>query len=89
VNAGFTVSAPQAGYFVVADAAALGVTDAAAFCRALPAMVGVVGIPITAFVHEDRRGPYASLVRFAYCKKVDLLERAAAQLSTLGSTINR
>ena len=81
--AGFGVSRPQAGYFVIAHAAPLGVTDAAEFCRALPALAGVVGVPVTAFVHEDRRDGYRSLVRFAFCKKVDLLERASAQLAEL------
>jgi N-succinyldiaminopimelate aminotransferase len=81
IAAGFTVSAPQAGYFVIADAAPLGVSDADEFCRALPALAGVVGVPVTAFVHPDRRSGYESLVRFAFCKKVDLLERAAAQLT--------
>jgi N-succinyldiaminopimelate aminotransferase len=32
-------------------------------------------------VHPDRRADYASLVRFAFCKKTELLERAAAQLA--------
>ena len=81
--AGFAVSTPQAGYFVVADAAPLGVTDSAEFCRALPALAGVVGVPVTAFVHPDRRAGYRSLVRFAFCKKVELLERASAQLAGL------
>ncbi len=81
--AGFGVPRPQAGYFVIADAAPLGVTDAAEFCRALPALAGVVAVPVTAFVHEDRRDGYRSLVRFAFCKKVELLERASAQLAEL------
>ena len=84
--AGFTVSRPQAGYFVIADAAPLGVTDAAEFCRALPHLAGVVAVPVTAFVHPDRRDGYESLLRFAFCKKVELLERAAAQLGALKST---
>jgi N-succinyldiaminopimelate aminotransferase len=79
--AGFGVSSPQAGYFVIADAAQLGVTDGDEFCRALPGLAGVVGVPLTAFVHPDRRADYASLVRFAFCKKIELLERAAAQLA--------
>ena len=81
--AGFTVSRPQAGYFVIADAAPLGVTDAAEFCRALPALAGVVGVPVTAFVHPDRRSGFESLVRFAFCKRFDVLELASAQLSRL------
>ena len=86
VAAGFGVSRPQAGYFVIADAAPLGVTDAAEFCRALPALAGVVGVPVTAFVHPDRRTGYTSLVRFAFCKRAELLELASAQLAGLRST---
>lgn len=83
--AGFGVSRPQAGYFVIGDASPLGVSDAAEFCRALPALAGVVGVPVTAFVHPDRRAGFESLVRFAFCKRVDVLERAAAQLAGLRS----
>lgn len=80
-TAGFTVYAPQGGYFTVADATALGGTDAAAFCRALPERAGVVAIPLTAFVSEPRRHEYAGLVRFAACKRVDVLEEAASRLA--------
>lgn len=83
VAAGFGVSRPNAGYFVIADAAPLGVTDAAEFCRALPARAGVVAVPVTAFVRPEHRDGYGSLLRFAFCKKVDVLERAAAQLAAL------
>ena len=84
-SAGFAVSTPQAGYFVIADAAPLGITDAADFCRALPHVAGVVAVPVTAFVHPDRRAGFESLLRFAFCKKVDVLERAAKQLAGLKS----
>lgn len=79
--AGFTVHAPQGGYFTVADATALGGQDAAAFCRALPERVGVVAIPLTAFVSEEHRSEYAGLVRFAACKRVEVLEEAATRLA--------
>jgi N-succinyldiaminopimelate aminotransferase len=84
VAAGFTVSRPDGGYFVVADAAPLGYSDGAELCRRLPELAGVVAVPITAFVHEERRAQYSSLLRFAYCKKFELLERAAGQLAGLG-----
>jgi len=80
-TAGFAVSQPKAGYFVVADAAPLGATDAAEFCRALPARSGVVAVPITAFVRENRRAEFATLVRFAFCKQLHILEEAAARLA--------
>ena len=82
-KAGFAVSESHGSYFVVADAAPLGFTDAAALCRQLPDLAGVVGVPISAFVTDRNKGEYASLVRFAFCKRVEVLERASAQLARL------
>jgi N-succinyldiaminopimelate aminotransferase len=82
-KAGFAVSESLGSYFVVADAAPLGFPDAAAFCRQLPDLAGVVAVPITAFVSDENKGDYASLVRFAFCKRVEVLERASAQLARL------
>jgi N-succinyldiaminopimelate aminotransferase len=82
-RAGFDVTHPAGGYFIVADAAPLGFPDAGAFCRQLPALAGVVAVPVTAFVHEQHRDCYASLVRFAYCKKLESLEAASAKLLAL------
>jgi N-succinyldiaminopimelate aminotransferase len=83
-RAGLAVSRPSGSYFTVADAAPLGATDAEAFCRALPDRVGVVAIPLTAFVTPEHRHHYASLVRFAACKRVEVLEEAATRLAALG-----
>ena len=87
-TAGFTTISPSAGYFVVADAAPLGSVfadagDSAAFCRHLPALAGVVAVPVTAFVRPEHRAQYASLVRFAFCKRVEVLEDAVARLGAL------
>ncbi|WP_106814291.1 aminotransferase class I/II-fold pyridoxal phosphate-dependent enzyme [Microbacterium timonense] len=79
--AGLVVSTPAGSYFTVADAAALGATDAAEFCRALPERAGVVAIPLTAFTTPAHRDDYRSLVRFAACKRVDVLEEAASRLA--------
>jgi N-succinyldiaminopimelate aminotransferase len=81
--AGFGVSRPAGSYFVIADAAPLGHHDAEEFCRRLPELAGVVGIPLTAFVHPERRAPYASLVRFAFCKRVAVIEEATRRLGEL------
>lgn len=83
--AGFAVSLPAAGYFIVADAAALGYDDGAALCRRLPELAGVVGVPVSAFVHPDRQGEYRSLVRFAFCKRLDVLEEASRRLAGLST----
>jgi N-succinyldiaminopimelate aminotransferase len=80
---GFTVTRPQGGYFILADAAPLGFGNAADLCRKLPALAGVVGVPVSAFVRDDRAGEYASLVRFAYCKKMESIEQASAKLLAL------
>jgi N-succinyldiaminopimelate aminotransferase len=68
---------------VIADAAPLGFPDADELCRRLPELAGVVGVPLGAFVREDHRDGYRSLVRFAFCKRTEVLERAAAQLAHL------
>jgi len=82
-KAGFTISTPQAGYFVVADAAPLGFDDASALARKLPELAGVVGIPVTAFVRPQTRGGYSSLLRFAFCKRQSVLEEASERLAGL------
>jgi N-succinyldiaminopimelate aminotransferase len=82
-RAGFEVSRPDGSYFVIADAAPLGFDDAVELCRRLPELAGVVGIPLTAFVRPERHAGYRSLVRFAFCKRTDVLERASAQLTDL------
>ena len=84
-HAGFELSVPDAGYFVVVDAATVGHPDGEALCRRLPELAGVVAVPLTAFVHPDRRESYRSLVRFAFCKRVDVLEEASARLAKLGA----
>jgi N-succinyldiaminopimelate aminotransferase len=81
--AGFTLTVPQGSYFIVADAAALGHTDGVEFCRDLPDRAGVVGIPISAFCLPEHKPEYASLVRFAFCKRVDVLEDAVVRLALL------
>ena len=82
-RAGFSVTTPQAGYFIIADAAPLGILDASTFARELPAAARVVGIPVTAFVRPENRAPYASLLRFAFCKRQSVLEEAAERLAEL------
>ena len=83
VAAGFSVAPSRGGYFVVADAAPLGFDDAADLCRRLPELAGVVGVPVSAFCHEEAAAEHASRIRFAFCKRTEVLERAATQLAAL------
>jgi N-succinyldiaminopimelate aminotransferase len=43
----------------------------------------VVAIPLTAFVTPAHREDFSTLVRFAACKKVEVLEEAASRLAVL------
>lgn len=81
--AGFEVSVPAGSYFTVADARALMEpgTDAADFCRSLPERAGVAAIPVTAFATPAHRGEVATLVRFAACKRTEVIEEAARRLA--------
>jgi len=79
--AGLTVARPAATYFVIADAAPLGVSDALDFCRQMPALCGVVGVPVSVFC--DDKDAARTLVRFAFCKSDELLGDAVARLTTL------
>ncbi len=77
-TAGLEVSVPQGGYFVNADIAPLGADDASAWCRALPERAGVVAIPTSAFYGDADAG--RTLVRFAFCKRPEVIEEAVARL---------
>jgi N-succinyldiaminopimelate aminotransferase len=79
--AGFVVHRPAGTYFVTTDIRPLGEEDGFAFCRALPERCGVVAIPNAVFYdHRDEGAPF---VRFAFCKRVDVLEEAVARLKSL------
>jgi len=77
-EAGFEVFRPQGTYFITTDIRPLGETDGFAFCRALPERAGVVAIPNAVFY--DHREAGAPFVRFAFCKRTEVLEEAAKRL---------
>jgi N-succinyldiaminopimelate aminotransferase len=76
--AGFEVFRPQGTYFITTDIAALGEKDALAFCRGLPERSGVVAVPNSVFYDDKEAG--RSQVRFAFCKRDEVLRDAAARL---------
>lgn len=82
-EAGFDVAPSAGSYFTVADARPLleAGEDAAAFCRALPARVGVAAIPISAFVSPEHHGEFSTLVRFAACKRTEVIDEASRRLA--------
>ncbi|WOX23066.1 pyridoxal phosphate-dependent aminotransferase [Streptomyces sp. HUAS YS2] len=80
-RAGFAVYRPAGTYFVTTDIRPLGETDGFAFCRSLPERCGVVAIPNAVFY--DHREEGAPFVRFAFCKRSDVLEQAVSRLQGL------
>ena len=85
--AGFATNRPDGTYFVTADAAPLGYTDAMALCWDLPELAGVVGVPVRVFHDDQDAAP--SLVRFAFCKQDTVLAEAAERLAALGARLAR
>ncbi|KUN79173.1 pyridoxal phosphate-dependent aminotransferase [Streptomyces griseoruber] len=81
--AGFVVYQPQGTYFITTDITPFGEKDAYAFCRALPERCGVVAIPNSVFYDDPDAG--RSQVRFAFCKRDDVLDEAAGRLRRLAS----
>ncbi|MEU3480295.1 pyridoxal phosphate-dependent aminotransferase [Streptomyces sp. NPDC033754] len=80
-QAGFAVYRPAGTYFVTTDIRPLGADDGFAFCRTLPERAGVVAIPNAVFY--DHREAGAPFVRFAFCKKTEVLEEAVSRLKRL------
>ncbi|MFD7117900.1 pyridoxal phosphate-dependent aminotransferase [Streptomyces sp. NPDC056652] len=76
--AGFEVYRPAGTYFVTTDIRPLGESDGFAFCRALPERCGVVAVPNAVFYDHREQG--APFVRFAFCKRTDVLEEAVSRL---------
>nr|BFE76596.1 hypothetical protein GCM10020092_098970 [Actinoplanes digitatis] len=73
---------PSAGtYFVTADITPLGGTDGVDFCRELPARCGVVAVPTQVFYDHQEQGHH--LIRFAFCKREEVIDEAARRLRTL------
>ena len=83
-DAGFDLLTPQGTYFVTADISPLGGTDGVEFCRALPGRCGVVAVPTQVFYDDVDAG--RRLVRFAFCKRPEVLSEAATRLRGLAAT---
>ncbi|MGB8860191.1 MAG: pyridoxal phosphate-dependent aminotransferase [Ilumatobacteraceae bacterium] len=83
LEAGFTVFPTSGTYFVTVDIRPLQPDgDGMAFCRALPRHCRVVAIPNEVLYANKVAGRH--LVRFAFCKRLDVIDEAVARLKTLG-----
>ncbi|WP_422734696.1 pyridoxal phosphate-dependent aminotransferase [Micromonospora sp. WMMD558] len=82
-DAGFEVLAPEGTYFVTADVTPLGGRDGVEFCRSLPERCGVVAVPTQVFYDDPEAG--RRLIRFAFCKRPEVLTEAVTRLRRLGT----
>lgn len=79
--AGFEVFGPAGTYFVQTDIRPLGFTDGLELTRRLPELAGVVAIPTQVFYEHPERGRH--FVRFAFCKKDEVIDEAVTRLKRL------
>jgi N-succinyldiaminopimelate aminotransferase len=79
--AGFATYRPQGTYFVQADIRPLGFDDGLELVRALPDKAGVVAVPTQVFYDHAAAG--AHFVRFAFCKRDEVINDAVNRLSQL------
>ena len=75
---GVPTTTPQGTYFAVSDISGFGHADGDAFARALPESAGVACIPLRGF-HDSDAGD--DLVRWAFCKRSDVIESALDRLA--------
>ncbi|GAA0534253.1 pyridoxal phosphate-dependent aminotransferase [Paractinoplanes ferrugineus] len=80
-EAGFAVQPSEGTYFVTADITPLGGTDGVDFCRDLPARSGVVAVPTQVFYDNKEAGRH--LIRFAFCKREEVIDEAARRLAKI------
>ena len=88
--AGFDVLHTQGTYFLTCDirgiAERTGLPNTSIeFCLALPDACGVVAVPSEVFYRTKEAGRH--YVRFAFCKKDEVLDEAISRLSTLERSV--
>lgn len=79
--AGFGVRRSAGTYFVCADVRPLGFADGAELCWQLPERIGVAAVPVQVFT--DTPEDWKHIVRFAFCKKDEVLDEAIERLHKL------
>jgi aspartate/methionine/tyrosine aminotransferase len=79
-DAGFRCRPPQGAYYVLADFSSLSDEDDTTFAKRLTREAGVASVPGSSFFSVPERG--RTLVRFAFCKRVETLSEAGRRLRT-------
>ncbi|MGY1666839.1 pyridoxal phosphate-dependent aminotransferase [Geodermatophilus sp. SYSU D00696] len=83
--AGLPTITPEATYFAMVDVRGVRADgDGLAFCRALPERAGVVAVPAGVFWTAGHADLGRHLVRFAFCKRDEVLAEAVSRLTRMG-----
>ena len=80
-DAGFAVRPSAGTYFVTADVRPLGFADAAELAWTLPERAGVAAVPVKVFT--DHPDEWKHLLRFAFCKRNEVIDEAVERLRKL------
>ena len=80
-SSGFRVWEPKGAYYIMAEISAVTDLDDVHFVDWMIRNVGVAAVPGSSFYHRPERGRH--LVRFAFCKTMELLKEAASRLERL------
>ena len=83
-DGGLPVISPEATYFATVDVRPVQPDgDGLAFCRSLPERAGVVAVPTVVFYDPAHAHLGRHLVRFAFCKRDEVLAEAVERLRRL------
>ena len=80
-QAGFRCFRPRGAYYVMTDISGFRARNDVAFTKYLVKEIGVAAVPGSSFYNDAQDG--AKQVRFAFCKRDQTLDEAAARLSKL------
>jgi len=84
-EAGFKYAAPEGAYYILADFSEISDLESREFALWLAKEVGVATVPGMSFYSKPELGK--SVTRFAFCKKLETLEKAAQRLAGLQARV--
>jgi aspartate/methionine/tyrosine aminotransferase len=84
-EAGFRFAVPEGAYYVLCDFSDLSSLPDDEFAHWMTREVGVAPVPGSSFYHDPSLG--RRMVRFAFCKKLETLERAGERLANVRASV--
>ena len=80
-ESGFKFTVPEGAYYVLGEFSDISGDDDVTFAKWMAKEIGVATVPGSSFYHDPADG--RNLVRFAFCKKLETLERAVERLGRM------